>query len=106
MLLKFYEVLSKRPRDYQSIRQLSQLLEMYYFLGVFPRFGGIGGDWDGAGDLYSVGRGRGRGPRTEGQKGQKWGKSEYFGLGAIELLGVRVVFFFIFVRFGVMNVMV
>ena len=46
------------------------------------------------------------GPRTEGQKGEKWAKSEYFGLGAIELLGVRGVFFFIFVRFGVMDVMV
>ena len=48
----------------------------------------------------------GDGPRTEGQKGQKWRKSEYFGLGAIELLGVRSVFFFIFVRFGVIDVMV
>ena len=46
------------------------------------------------------------GPRTEGQKGAKGVKKEYFGLGAIELLGVRHVFFFIFVRFGVMNVMV
>jgi hypothetical protein len=56
--------------------------------------------------MYRGWRGRGRGPRTEGQKGQKWAKSEYFGLGAIELLGVRGVFFFIFVRFGVMDVMV
>ena len=46
------------------------------------------------------------GPRTEGQKGQKWGKKEYFCLGAIELLGVRGVFIFIFVRFGVIDVMV
>ena len=46
------------------------------------------------------------GPRTEGQKREKWRKSEYFGLGAIELLGVRHVFFFIFVRFGVIDVMV
>lgn len=47
-----------------------------------------------------------QGPRTEGQKGRKWRKNEYFGLGAIELLGVRHVFFFIFVRFGVIDVMV
>ena len=46
------------------------------------------------------------GPRTEGQKGGKWCKNEYFGLGAIELFRVRGVFIFIFVRFGVMNVMV
>ena len=46
------------------------------------------------------------GPRTEGQKGRKWSKSEYFGLGAIELLGVRGVFFLFFVRFGVIDVMV
>ena len=60
----------------------------------------------GTGDLY---RGLGslvEGPRTEGQKGGKRCKSEYFGLGAIELLGVRHVFFFIFVRFGVIDVMV
>jgi hypothetical protein len=56
--------------------------------------------------MYRGWRGRGRGPRTEGQKGEKWAKSEYFGLGAIELLGVRGVFFFIFGRFGVMDVMV
>jgi hypothetical protein len=56
--------------------------------------------------MYSGWRGRGQGPRTEGQKGRKWGKKEYFGLGAIELLGVRGVFFLFFVRFGVMNVMV
>ena len=37
-----------------------------------------------------------QGPRTEGQKGRKWRKNEYFGLGAIELLGVRNVFFFYF----------
>ena len=49
--------------------------------------------------------GREHGPRTEGQKGGKWRKSEYFGLGAIELLGVRHVYFFIFVRFGVIDVM-
>lgn len=52
---------------------------------------------------FSLGGG---GPRTEGQKGGKWAKSEYFGLGAIELLGVRGVFFLFFVRFGVMDVMV
>jgi hypothetical protein len=46
------------------------------------------------------------GPRTEGQKGEKWGKNEYFGLGAIELFRVRGVFIFIFVRFGVIDVMV
>lgn len=46
------------------------------------------------------------GPRTEGQKGEKWRKKEYFCLGAIELFRVRGVFIFIFVRFGVMNVMV
>jgi hypothetical protein len=56
--------------------------------------------------MYRGWRGMGWGPRTEGQKGEKWAKSEYFGLGAIELLGVRGVFFFIFVRFGVMDVMV
>ena len=56
--------------------------------------------------MYRGLRGRMGGPRTEGQKGAKWLKKEYFGLGAIELLGVRHVFFFIFVRFGVMNVMV
>ena len=46
------------------------------------------------------------GPRTEGQKGEKWCKKEYFGLGAIELFRVRGVFIFIFVRFGVIDVMV
>ena len=56
--------------------------------------------------MYSGLRGMGLGPRTEGQKGRKWRKSEYFGLGAIELFRVRGVFIFIFVRFGVMNVMV
>ena len=50
--------------------------------------------------------GMGLGPRTEGQKGEKWRKKEYFGLGAIELLGVRGVFFLFFVRFGVIDVMV
>ena len=56
--------------------------------------------------MYSGLRGRVRGPRTEGQKGRKWVKSEYYCLGAIELLGVRGVFIFIFVRFGVIDVMV
>jgi hypothetical protein len=79
---------------------------MYYFLGVFPRFGGFGGDLGGTGWIYSGWRERVRGPRTEGQKGRKWRKSEYFGLGAIELLGVRGVFFIFFVRFGVIDVMV
>ena len=81
-------------------------MESNYFLGVFPWFGGIGWFFGGTGWMYSGFRGRGRGPRTEGQKGQKWRKNEYFGLGAIELLGVRGVFFFIFVRFGVIDVMV
>lgn len=56
--------------------------------------------------MYSGLSGRERGPRTEGQEGRKWRKSEYFGIGAIELFRVRGVFIFIFVRFGVMNVMV
>jgi hypothetical protein len=56
--------------------------------------------------MYRGLSGRVRGPRTEGQKGQKWCESEYFGIGAIELLGVRGVFIFIFVRFGVIDVMV
>jgi len=60
----------------------------------------------GGGVLYSGWRGRWLGPRTEGQKGEKWCKSEYFGLGAIELFRVRAVFIFIFVRFGVIDVMV
>ena len=60
----------------------------------------------GTGYLYRGLRGRVGGPRTEGQKGEKWSKKEYFCLGAIELLGVRGVFFLFFVRFGVIDVMV
>ena len=56
--------------------------------------------------MYSGLRWMGEGPRTEGQKGEKWGKKEYFCLGAIELFRVRGVFIFIFVRFGVIDVMV
>ena len=56
--------------------------------------------------MYSGWGGLGEGPRTEGQKGRKRVKSEYYCLGAIELLGVRGVFIFIFVRFGVIDVMV
>ena len=56
--------------------------------------------------MYSGLRGRVEGPRTEGQKGEKRCKKEYFGLGAIELFRVRGVFIFIFVRFGVIDVMV
>ena len=56
--------------------------------------------------IYRGLRERGRGPRTEGQKGGKRCKKEYFCLGAIELLGVRGVFFLFFVRFGVIDVMV
>ena len=55
--------------------------------------------------MYSGWGWRDRGPRTEGQKGEKRCKKEYFGLGAIELLGVRGVFFLFFVRFGVIDVM-
>jgi hypothetical protein len=83
--------------------ELGQLRKSYYLVGVFPRVGWFG---RGGGVLYSGWGGLGEGPRTEGQKGEKWAKSEYFGLGAIELLGVRGVFFFIFVGFGVMDVMV
>ena len=79
---------------------------MYYLLGVFPWFGVGSVPYSGTGWIYSVFIGREGGPRTEGQKGAKWLKKEYFGLGAIELLGVRHVFFFIFVRFGVIDVMV
>ena len=55
--------------------------------------------------MYSGLRGRVGGPRTEGQKGRKWVKSEYYCLGAIDLLGVRGVFFLFFVRFDVIDVM-
>ena len=66
----------------------------------------VGGIWGGYWGFVQLLEGLEQGPRTEGQKGQKWRKNEYFGLGAIELLGVRHVFFFIFVRFGVIDVMV
>jgi len=60
----------------------------------------------GTGDLYRGFVLGAEGPRTEGQKGEKRCKKEYFGLGAIELFRVRGVFIFIFVRFGVIDVMV
>ena len=79
---------------------------MYYFLGVFPWFWGFSVMHYGTGWIYSVFLGGLRGPRTEGQKGVKMGQKVILRFRCYRPFRGKVCFFFIFVRFGVIDVMV
>jgi len=69
---------------------------MYYFLGVFPWFGGFSVAHYGTGWIYSVVLLLEWGPRTEGQKGGKMAKKVILRFRCYRPFRGKVCFFFYF----------